>query len=93
MDKLKYSCLVPALLLLTNSHWFKKQINKERFKIDEAHSFPSENFYVIVFYNIVVKKYCSDIIVLLQIIYLKKTPEEAYRPLVAGSNPPFLPFR
>lgn len=35
----------------------------------------------------------SDIIVLLQIIYLKKTPEEAYRPLVAGSNPPFLPFR
>ncbi len=29
----------------------------------------------------------------LQIIYLKKTPEEAYRPLVAGSNPPFLPFR
>ncbi|XP_052274752.1 dual specificity protein phosphatase CDC14A-like isoform X4 [Dreissena polymorpha] len=27
------------------------------------------------------------------IIYLKKTPEEAYRPLVAGSNPPFLPFR
>jgi len=27
------------------------------------------------------------------IIYLKKTPEEAYRPLVAGSSPPFLPFR
>ncbi|CAG5120853.1 unnamed protein product [Candidula unifasciata] len=27
------------------------------------------------------------------IIYLKKTPEEAYRPLVAGTNPPFLPFR
>ncbi|XP_041357270.1 dual specificity protein phosphatase CDC14A-like isoform X1 [Gigantopelta aegis] len=27
------------------------------------------------------------------IIYLKKTPEEAYRPLVAGSNPPYLPFR
>lgn len=27
------------------------------------------------------------------IIYLDKTPEEAYRPLVAGSNPPFLPFR
>lgn len=27
------------------------------------------------------------------IIYLKKTPEEAYKPLVAGSNPPFLPFR
>jgi len=32
-------------------------------------------------------------IVYFQIIYLKKTPEEAYRPLVAGSNPPFLPFR
>jgi hypothetical protein len=29
----------------------------------------------------------------LQIIYLKKTPEEAYRPLVGGTNPPFLPFR
>jgi len=27
------------------------------------------------------------------VIYLKKTPEEAYRPLVGGSNPPFLPFR
>ncbi|XP_068082597.1 dual specificity protein phosphatase CDC14C isoform X1 [Anabrus simplex] len=27
------------------------------------------------------------------IIYLQKTPEEAYRPLVGGSNPPFLPFR
>ncbi|CAD5112214.1 DgyrCDS1447 [Dimorphilus gyrociliatus] len=27
------------------------------------------------------------------IIFLKKTPEEAYRPLVSGSNPPFLPFR
>jgi cell division cycle 14 len=27
------------------------------------------------------------------IIYLKKTPEEAYRPLVGGTNPPFVPFR
>ncbi|XP_074641647.1 dual specificity protein phosphatase CDC14C-like isoform X3 [Tubulanus polymorphus] len=27
------------------------------------------------------------------IIFLKKTPEEAYRPLVAGNNPAFLPFR
>ncbi|XP_072019024.1 dual specificity protein phosphatase CDC14AB-like isoform X3 [Amphiura filiformis] len=27
------------------------------------------------------------------VIYLKKTPEEAYRPLVAGTNPPYLPFR
>lgn len=27
------------------------------------------------------------------VIYLKKTPEEAYRPLVAGNNPPYLPFR
>jgi cell division cycle 14 len=24
---------------------------------------------------------------------LKRTPEEAYKPLVSGSNPPFLPFR
>ena len=29
----------------------------------------------------------------MQIIYLKKTPEEAYRPLVAGSSQPFVPFR
>lgn len=28
-----------------------------------------------------------------QVIYLKKTPEEAYRALLAGSNPPYLPFR
>jgi protein-tyrosine phosphatase len=27
------------------------------------------------------------------IIYLKKTPEEAYKPLVNGTNPPFFPFR
>ena len=32
-------------------------------------------------------------VVCAQIIYLKKTPEEAYKPLVAGANPPFLPFR
>ena len=29
----------------------------------------------------------------MQVIYLKKLPDEAYRPLVSGSNPPFLPFR
>lgn len=28
-----------------------------------------------------------------QVIYLKKTPEEAYRALLSGSNPPYLPFR
>lgn len=28
-----------------------------------------------------------------EIIFLKKTPEEAYRSLAAGSNVPFLPFR
>ncbi|XP_078737670.1 dual specificity protein phosphatase CDC14C-like isoform X3 [Lampetra fluviatilis] len=27
------------------------------------------------------------------VIYLKRTPEEAYRPLVAGNTPPYLPFR
>ncbi|XP_071847591.1 dual specificity protein phosphatase CDC14AB-like isoform X4 [Apostichopus japonicus] len=27
------------------------------------------------------------------VLYLKKTPEEAYRPLVSGNNPPYLPFR
>uniref|UniRef100_A0A663MH96 Cell division cycle 14A n=1 Tax=Athene cunicularia TaxID=194338 RepID=A0A663MH96_ATHCN len=27
------------------------------------------------------------------VIYLKKTPEEAYRTLLLGSNPPYLPFR
>jgi len=29
----------------------------------------------------------------MQVIYLKKLPEEAYRPLISGLNPPFLPFR
>jgi len=28
-----------------------------------------------------------------QVIHLKKSPEEAYRPLVAGNCPPYLPFR
>ncbi|XP_063726980.1 dual specificity protein phosphatase CDC14A-like isoform X2 [Symsagittifera roscoffensis] len=28
-----------------------------------------------------------------QIIYLKRTAEEAYRPLVSGNNPSFMPFR
>jgi len=28
-----------------------------------------------------------------QVIHLKKGPEEAYRPLVAGNCPPYLPFR
>lgn len=28
-----------------------------------------------------------------QIIYLKKTPEEAYKPLVGGNSPQFCPFR
>ncbi|NXA34062.1 CC14A phosphatase, partial [Eudromia elegans] len=27
------------------------------------------------------------------VIYLKKTPEDAYRILLSGSNPPYLPFR
>ncbi|NXP89007.1 CC14A phosphatase, partial [Passerina amoena] len=27
------------------------------------------------------------------VIYLKKTPEEAYRVLLSGSNPPYLPYR
>ncbi|XP_037260821.1 dual specificity protein phosphatase CDC14A isoform X2 [Falco rusticolus] len=27
------------------------------------------------------------------VIYLKKTPEEAHRTLLSGSNPPYLPFR
>ncbi|NXY43226.1 CC14A phosphatase, partial [Ceuthmochares aereus] len=27
------------------------------------------------------------------VIYLKKSPEEAYRTLLSGSNPPYLPFR
>ena len=28
-----------------------------------------------------------------QIIYLNKSPEEAYKPLIGGASPPFLPFR
>ncbi|KAK8720299.1 hypothetical protein OTU49_013433, partial [Cherax quadricarinatus] len=27
------------------------------------------------------------------IVYLKKTPEEAYKPLIGGNSPPFCPFR
>ena len=27
------------------------------------------------------------------VIYLDKTPEEAFKPLVGGFNPPFVPFR
>uniref|UniRef100_A0A8C9L9N3 protein-tyrosine-phosphatase n=1 Tax=Pavo cristatus TaxID=9049 RepID=A0A8C9L9N3_PAVCR len=27
------------------------------------------------------------------VIYLKKTPEEAYKTLLSGSNPPYIPFR
>ncbi len=27
------------------------------------------------------------------VIYLDRTPEEAYRPLTGGVNPPFVPFR
>ncbi|XP_072198898.1 dual specificity protein phosphatase CDC14A isoform X3 [Excalfactoria chinensis] len=27
------------------------------------------------------------------VIYLRKTPEEAYRTLLSGSNPPYIPFR
>ena len=29
----------------------------------------------------------------LQIIYLHKTPDEAYGPLTGGNNPEFIPFR
>ena len=28
-----------------------------------------------------------------QVIYLNRTPEDAYRPLVGGTNPPLLAFR
>lgn len=35
----------------------------------------------------------SVAVYLSQVIYLKKTPEEAYRALLSGSNPPYLPFR
>lgn len=28
-----------------------------------------------------------------QVIYLKRSPEESYRILITGCNPPFLPFR
>jgi cell division cycle 14 len=32
-------------------------------------------------------------LVLFKIIYLKKTPEEAYKPLISGNIAPYLPFR
>ena len=28
-----------------------------------------------------------------QIIYLNKTPDEAYKPLIGGNSPQFIPFR
>ena len=28
-----------------------------------------------------------------KVLYLKKTPEEAYRPLISGGGPQYLPFR
>ncbi|XP_038650687.1 dual specificity protein phosphatase CDC14A-like isoform X5 [Scyliorhinus canicula] len=38
-------------------------------------------------------RYCCKLNKKLKVIYLQKTPEEAYRSLVAGKNPPYLPFR
>ncbi|KAF7642488.1 hypothetical protein LDENG_00257100, partial [Lucifuga dentata] len=36
---------------------------------------------------------CLSAACLCQVIYLKKTPEEAYRALISGSNSSYLPFR
>ncbi|XP_064371910.1 dual specificity protein phosphatase CDC14A isoform X3 [Dromaius novaehollandiae] len=38
-------------------------------------------------------RYCCKLNKKLKVIYLKKTPEDAYRTLLSGSNPPYLPFR
>lgn len=48
-----------------------------------------ESFSLVSFFGGVL----SVAIYLPQVIYLKKTPEEAYRALLSGSNPPYLPFR
>uniref|UniRef100_A0A3B4Y4M4 protein-tyrosine-phosphatase n=1 Tax=Seriola lalandi dorsalis TaxID=1841481 RepID=A0A3B4Y4M4_SERLL len=38
-------------------------------------------------------KHVKLVLTLCQVIYLKKTPEEAYRSLISGSNASYLPFR
>lgn len=62
-------------------------------------TFPSPNFFfsVLIYFPWWLFKVLKIMIIFLlyfsQVIYLKRTPEESYRPLINGCNPPFLPFR
>uniref|UniRef100_A0A8C3J908 protein-tyrosine-phosphatase n=1 Tax=Calidris pygmaea TaxID=425635 RepID=A0A8C3J908_9CHAR len=71
----------------------KSTVNTHYFSTDEELVY--ENFYgdfgplnLAMLY-----RYCCKLNKKLKVIYLKKTPEEAYRTLMSGSNPPYLPFR
>ncbi|XP_031823017.1 dual specificity protein phosphatase CDC14A isoform X6 [Sarcophilus harrisii] len=71
----------------------KSTINTHYFSTDEELVY--ENFYADFgpLNLAMVYRYCCKLNKKLKVIYLKKTPEEAYRALIAGSNPPYLPFR
>ncbi|EDL12385.1 mCG2012 [Mus musculus] len=71
----------------------KSTINIHYFSIDEELVY--ENFYADFgpLNLAMVYRYCCKLNKKLKVIYLKKTPEEAYRALLSGSNPPYLPFR
>ncbi|XP_058437955.1 dual specificity protein phosphatase CDC14A isoform X3 [Marmota monax] len=71
----------------------KSTVNTHYFSIDEELVY--ENFYADFgpLNLAMVYRYCCKLNKKLKVIYLKKTPEEAYRALLSGSNPPYLPFR
>ncbi|XP_036308582.1 dual specificity protein phosphatase CDC14A isoform X4 [Pipistrellus kuhlii] len=71
----------------------KSTVHIHYFSIDEELVY--ENFYADFgpLNLAMVYRYCCKLNKKLKVIYLKKTPEEAYRALLSGSNPPYLPFR
>ncbi|XP_077808508.1 dual specificity protein phosphatase CDC14A isoform X3 [Macaca mulatta] len=71
----------------------KSTVNTHYFSIDEELVY--ENFYADFgpLNLAMVYRYCCKLNKKLKVIYLKKTPEEAYRALLSGSTPPYLPFR
>ncbi|XP_070343025.1 dual specificity protein phosphatase CDC14A isoform X14 [Equus asinus] len=71
----------------------KSTVNTHYFSIDEELVY--ENFYADFgpLNLAMVYRYCCKLNKKLKVIYLKKTPEEAYRALLSGSTAPYLPFR
>ncbi|RXG70403.1 Dual specificity protein phosphatase CDC14A [Armadillidium vulgare] len=67
--------------------------NTHYFSIDD--SLVYENFYADFgpLNLAMLYRYCVKLNRKLKIIYLKKSPEEAFRPLTGGSSPHFIPFR